>query len=130
MDIHASAESAFSAEGYTLVSSYCFMHEVRTTVSVPESPPAFEKPTAQEFPLQIASHTGFHSIDEHAKRAPNHEYEPVFQAVAVMSPDTRSIDVGIVIDRITMLTLIKFESVFHSKSFILIYKKTEISWQF
>ncbi|CAN9365893.1 unnamed protein product [Alternaria alternata] len=36
------------------------------------------------------------------------EYEPAFQAMAVMSPDTRLNDVDVVINRTTILNLIKF----------------------
>ncbi|CAN9163412.1 unnamed protein product [Alternaria alternata] len=62
----------------------------------------------EEFPLRIAPDTGYHFMDEHAERAPVYQYEPAFQAMAVMSPDTRLNDVDVVINRTTILNLIKF----------------------
>ncbi|CAN9313540.1 unnamed protein product [Alternaria alternata] len=62
----------------------------------------------KEFPLRIAPDTGYHFMDEHAERAPVYQYEPAFQAMAVMSPDTRLNDVDVVINRTTILNLIKF----------------------
>ncbi|KAL1801559.1 hypothetical protein ACET3X_001901 [Alternaria dauci] len=107
-NIDASPDKISSAEGYTLVSSYSFMDEAKTIISVPGSPPVFKMPNAQDFPLRIAPDTGYHFMDEHAERAPKYQYEPAFQAVAVMSPDTRFNDVDIVINRTTILNLIRF----------------------
>ncbi|KAG9187330.1 hypothetical protein G6011_05201 [Alternaria panax] len=107
-DIDPSPDSVSSLEGYTLVSSYSFVDEEKTTIAVPGSPPVFKRPNAKDFPLQIELDTGYYFMDEHAERAPKHQYEPAFQAIAVMSPDTRFNDVDIVINRTIVLNLIKF----------------------
>jgi hypothetical protein len=107
-DIHASPDTVSSADGYSLGSSYSFMDKEKTTISVPGSPPVFKRPRAEDFPLRVAPDTGYHFMDEHAERAPIYQYEPAFQAMALMSPDTRLNDVDIVINRTTILNLIKF----------------------
>jgi hypothetical protein len=106
-DIHASSDVVSSAQGYVLICSYSFMGEAMTTISVPGSPPAFKRLNPQDFPLHVAPDTGYHFSDEHAERAPEQQYEPAFQAIGLMSPDMRFNDVDIVINRTTILNLIK-----------------------
>jgi len=106
-DIYPSSDDISSVEGYALICSYSFMDEAKSTISVPGSPPVFKRPNPRDFPLKIAPDSGYHFSDEHADRAPQQQYEPAFQAIAMMNPDIRFNEVDVVINRTTMLTLMK-----------------------
>ncbi|KAF3038310.1 hypothetical protein E8E12_005428 [Didymella heteroderae] len=47
-------------------------------------------------PKQLTQDTSFHWCDQHGYRVPRHQFEPVFQALAVMNPAVRLDDVDIV----------------------------------
>lgn len=52
--------------------------------------------------------TGVHYFDQHMEKAPLHQFEPAFQAVALMNPEESFHDVDIVVSRTTLHDLMKF----------------------
>jgi hypothetical protein len=57
--------------------------------------------------IQLPSDTGLHWIDQHAERVPQHQFEPVFQALSVMNPSVRFDNVDIVVNRSSLQLLLR-----------------------
>ena len=95
-----------SRDGYDTLCSYSWKQTDVPTIYVPGTPATFTKPDT--FPLQLDPDTGLHYIDQHTHRVPKHQYEPVFQALAVVNPDVRFNNVDIVVNRSSLQNLLKF----------------------
>jgi hypothetical protein len=108
-DIQESAELVTSKGASELLCSYSWKQTDINTIYVPGSPSRFLQPTFDTIRdkdgteltkgIQLPSDTGLHWIDQHAERVPQHQFEPVFQAISVTNPTMRFDNVDIVVNR-------------------------------
>jgi hypothetical protein len=94
-----------SSEGYEILCSYSWKHTEQPTIYAPGTPAKF---TPSDLPIQIEADTGRHYRDQHTRRVPLYQFEPIFQALAVMNPDLRFNDVDIVANRSSLQSLHEF----------------------
>jgi hypothetical protein len=71
--------------------------------------PTPHQPNTQPFHgIQLAPDAGRHWVDQHAARAPTHQFEPIFQSLSVLSPAIRFDDIDIVVNRSSLQMLLKY----------------------
>jgi hypothetical protein len=116
-DIQQSTNQVTSKEASELLCSYSWKQTETPTIYVPGSPSRFLQPTFDTMGdengterikgIQLPSDTGLHWIDQHAERVPQHQFEPVFQALSVMNPSVRFDNVDIVVNRSSLQLLLR-----------------------
>ncbi|KAF1842879.1 uncharacterized protein K460DRAFT_257533, partial [Cucurbitaria berberidis CBS 394.84] len=106
-DVRASSIPVTSAEGYEFLCSYSWKQFVVSTIYVPGTPPRWNPPL---LPIQLMKDKGAHWVDQHGDKVPRFQFEPVFQALAIMNPNVRFDDVDIVVNRNTLQKLYSFAS--------------------
>ncbi|KAF2125930.1 hypothetical protein P153DRAFT_258559, partial [Dothidotthia symphoricarpi CBS 119687] len=96
-----------SAPGYEFLCSYTWAQTAagNPTIYVPGRPPKWTPPA---LPTQLEKDHGHQWRDQHAYRTPTHQFEPVFQALAVMNPNVRFDDVDVVVNRNSLQKLFDF----------------------
>jgi hypothetical protein len=58
--------------------------------------------------IQLPPDTGRHWVDQHAVRAPTHQFEPIFQSLSVLSPSLRFNAIDIVVNRSSLQMLLRY----------------------
>lgn len=106
-EVEYSEQPVTSTNGYEFLCSYSWKQTTSATMYVPGTPARWTPPT---LPKQLSQDRGSHWCDQHGHRVPRHQFEPLFQALAVMNPTVRFSDVDIVINRNTLQKLYKFAS--------------------
>lgn len=106
-EVETAPELITSTGGYEFLCSYSWKQTAPPTIYVPGTPPRWTPPT---LPVQLNSDTGSYWCDQHGHRVPRHQFEPIFQSLAVMNPTARFQDVDIIINRNTLQKLYTFAS--------------------
>jgi hypothetical protein len=71
--------------------------------------PSPRQPATESFHgIQLAPDAGRHWVDQHAARAPTHQFEPIFQSLSVLSPAIRFDDIDIVVNRSSLQMLLRY----------------------
>jgi hypothetical protein len=106
-EIQQSANPVHSQEAYELLCSYNWKqtHEDEPTIYVPGTPARYTPPLIHRKP-SIDTEPAWQ--DQHAHRVPEHQFEPVFQALTVMNPDMKFNNVDIMINRSSLQNLFEF----------------------
>ena len=105
--VRASVVPVTTTEGYEFLCSYNWKQSTTPTIYVPGTPPKWNPPP---LPKQLQKDWGEHWVDQHAERVPRFQFEPIFQALAIMNPNVRFNDVDIVVNRNTLQKLYDFAS--------------------
>jgi hypothetical protein len=104
-----SAIAVSSKNGYKLMCSYSWKKTKTPTIYVPGSPAVFiPYNISKQKGIRLALDSGRHWVDQHAKRVPKHQFEPVFQALTVVNPEVLFNDVDIVVNRSSLMMLVRF----------------------
>jgi hypothetical protein len=74
---------------------------------VPGSPAAWTPPG---LPIQLQEDFGLHYVDQHGFRVPCYQFEPLFQACAIMNRKKRFDNIDVVINRSSIRKLLTFAS--------------------
>ncbi|KAF9690952.1 hypothetical protein EKO04_011139 [Ascochyta lentis] len=106
-EVGASTTPVTSIGGYEFLCSYSWKQTTIPTIYVPGSPARWTPPL---LPKQLDPDEGFHWCDQHGHRVPRHQFEPIFQALAVMNPTIRFNNVDVVVNRNTLQKLLSFAS--------------------
>jgi hypothetical protein len=106
-DIGQTAKLVTYRGGYKVICTYSWKQVEDPTIYVPGTPARWTPPDTLR---KLNPDEGRHWIDQHAARAAVHQFEPLFQALFVANPELRFDDIDIVINRTTLLNLLKFVS--------------------
>ncbi|KAF6802997.1 geranylgeranyl pyrophosphate synthetase [Colletotrichum sojae] len=94
-----------SAEGTSVLCSYNWLNDERATVFVPGGAANWNPP---ECPVVVSPDEGQYYIDQNAAKNPSMPFEPMFAAMAVMSPNIDLTDVNVIVNRNTLRNLFRF----------------------
>jgi hypothetical protein len=106
-EVENSTEPVTSSGGYEFLCSYSWKQTAKPTIYVPGTPPQWTPPS---LPKMLDQDSGFYWCDQHAHRVPRHQFEPVFQALAVMNPTAQFNNVDIVVNRNSLRKFLAFVS--------------------
>jgi hypothetical protein len=115
--IPLSANDIHSEEAAELICSYSWRQTEEPTIYVPGTPPAYTPPEFTAINernelvdklIQLPMDVGYHFVDQHAERVPLQQFEPIFQSTAVMNPGKRFNKVKTVVNRNSLLILLRF----------------------
>lgn len=112
-DIPDTVKPVNAIGGYEFLCSYSWKQTTIPTIYVPGTPPKW---TPQSLPYQLPEDEGSHYVDQHADRVPTYQFEPIFQALAIMNSNVRFDDIDIVVNRNTLQKLFTFASYKRSSS--------------
>jgi hypothetical protein len=107
MDVQDTDVPVTAAGGHELLCSYCWKDCKHPTIYVPGTPAKWTPPS---LPVQLPRDSGKHFVDQHGYRVPKWQFEPIFQALAIMNPTKRFDDIDIVVNRNTLQKLFAFGS--------------------
>ncbi|KAF2275376.1 uncharacterized protein EI97DRAFT_73383 [Westerdykella ornata] len=107
-DITPSSTGISHKTGFETICSYNWVRSPLSspTIYVPGAPRKWTPPTT--LPQSLRRSNLPHFVNENAFRAAEHQFEPVFQAMAIMKPDMRMNDVDVVSDRGSMQRLLDY----------------------
>jgi hypothetical protein len=108
-EVKNSTEPVTSSGGYEFLCSYSWKQTAMATptIYVLGAPPQWTSPP---LPKMLDQDSGLFWHDQHAYRVPRYQFEPVFQALAVMNPTVRFNDVDTVANGTSLHKLLSFAS--------------------
>ncbi|KAI8941185.1 hypothetical protein NX059_002422 [Plenodomus lindquistii] len=85
--------------------SYSWKNSKCPRIFVPGTPPKWTPP---KLPIQLPRDKGMYWVDQNGDRVAKFQFEPIFQALAVMNPTVRFEEVDVVVNRNTLQKLYSF----------------------